>query len=334
MPDQTNDQSNHGSAHGPGSERAYGQFPVPRSASGRVPQWAVEEARRRQDPDFTVPAAPGKKPRRRRNAGAWLRPGARRNFMVGAGIVVALYSSTVVLEDHVIPVLQSNLPWSDVPPRGVEAAAKPLGTPPAAQDSTGYQLHPSPDKKQKFVAYDPCRPIHYVIRPDGAPANAERLVHEAAEAVSAASGLRFVYDGTTTEAPSAQRPQYQPERYGKRWVPVLVTWSSPAEIPALAGDVAGLGGSSYISAKGTPLVFAAGQVNLDGPDVAAMMGHPQGTEHVRAVIMHEFGHVLGLDHVKDPNQLMFEGPSYRTSFAPGDLAGLAKLGTGACVPQL
>ncbi len=65
-----------------------------------------------------------------------------------------------------------------------------------------------------------------------------------------------------------------------------------------------------------------------------MMGHAQGTEHVRAVIMHEFGHVLGLDHVGDPSQLMYEGPSYRTSFAAGDLAGLARLGTGACVPQL
>ncbi|MFF5793439.1 matrixin family metalloprotease [Paeniglutamicibacter sp. NPDC012692] len=334
MPEQTSDHSNHGNAHGPGVEGARGHLPVPRSASGRIPQWAVEEALRRQYPVSTGPAAPGKKHRSRRVAAAWIRPGARRNFVVGTAIVAALYASTMVLENHVMPLVQSYLPWSDVPPRGVEASAEPLGTPPAAQDSTAYRLHPSPDKKQKFVAYDPCRPIHYVIRPDGAPANAERLVHEAVQAVSAASGLQFIYDGTTSEGPSGQRTQYQPERYGKRWVPVLVTWSSPAEIPALAGDVAGLGGSSYVSARGTPLVFVAGQVNLDGPDVAAMMLHSQGPEHVRAVIMHEFGHVLGLDHVEDPNQLMFEGPSYRTSFAPGDLAGLAVLGTGACVPQL
>ncbi|GAA1497352.1 matrixin family metalloprotease [Paeniglutamicibacter kerguelensis] len=334
MPDKTSNQSNHASARGPGAEGHYGHGPAPRSASGRIPQWAREETLRRQDPVITGPATPGKKPRRRRPAGAWRRPGARRNVVVGVGIVVALYASTVVLDNHVMPVVQSYLPWSDVPPRGVEAAANPLGTPSATHDSTAYKLHPSPDKMQKFVAYDPCRPIHYVIRPDGAPPDAERLVHEAVEAVSEASGLRFIYDGTTNEAPSEQRTKYQPDRYGKRWVPVLVTWSSQAEIPALAGDVAGLGGSSYNSARGTPLVFVAGQVNLDGPDVAAMMRQPQGADHVRAVVMHEFGHVLGLDHVGDPNQLMYEGPSYRTSLAAGDLAGLAVLGTGACVPQL
>lgn len=254
--------------------------------------------------------------------------------MVGLGLLTALCASTVALERQVIPTLQSHLPWSEVPPRGAGAAPEPLGLPPNVQESTAYRLHPSPRKGQAFVAYDPCRPIHYVIRPDGAPAGAGQLIHEAAAAVSAASGLELIYDGSSTEAPSEQRTTYQPERYGKRWVPVLVTWSSPAEVPALAGDTAGLGGSSYASAAGTELVYVAGQINLDGPDLAAMMRHPDGPEHVRAVITHEFGHVLGLGHVDDPTQLMYEGPSYRTNLGAGDLAGLAVLGAGPCVPEL
>lgn len=334
MPDKTSSQSSHGRTRGQGAALKHGPRPVPQSASGRIPQWALAESRRRHDPVSTGPYAPVEPPPRRRSVGAWRRPSALRNIVVGVGIVASICGSGVFLENHVIPVAQSHLPWSDVPPLGLEAASKPLGTPPAAQDSTAYQLHASPDNRQEFVAYDPCRPIHYVIRPDGAPQGGESLVREAVEAVSAASGLQFVYDGTTTEGPSEQRTKYQPERYGKRWAPVLVSWSSPSEVPALAGDVAGLGGSAYISGKGTPLVLAAGQVTLDGPDVTAMLGHEQGTEHVRAVIMHEFGHVLGLDHVGDPSQLMYDGPVYQTQFAAGDLAGLARLGVGACVPQV
>ena len=333
MPDLSSLKRKHGGTRAPGTKVRHGH--ARRLVSGRAPQWAIDEAGQRQNavsPTATNPEA--RRPRRGGIFTGWLSPGAKRSSAVATAAVVAVCASAVFLNTHVLPVVQSNLPWSDVPPVGVEAAPLPLGTPPAVRDSTAYRLHASPDKGQEFVAYDPCRPIHYVIRPDGAPEDGERLVREAVEAVSAASGFRFVYDGTTTEGPSEQRTQYQPERYGKRWAPVLVSWSSPAEVPGLAGDVAGLGSSSYISARGTPLVRTAGQVILDGPDAASMLGRKQGAEHLRAAVMHEFGHVLGLDHVQDPNQLMYDGPNYQTGFAAGDLAGLAKLGTGACVPQL
>lgn len=50
--------------------------------------------------------------------------------------------------------------------------------------------------------------------------------------------------------------------------------------------------------------------------------------------MHELAHVLGLDHVDDPTQLMHEENTGQFDFGDGDLAGLALLGTGACVPRL
>jgi hypothetical protein len=124
------------------------------------------------------------------------------------------------------------------------------------------------------------------------------------------------------------------DRYGKRWAPVLITWSNPEETPGLAGRIAGLGGSGSAQTPGHPLVLVAGQVALDAPDLADAMHRPEGPAHVRAVIMRELGHVVGLGHVADSSQLMNAENTGLTDFAAGDRAGLALLGSGSCVPQL
>jgi hypothetical protein len=51
---------------------------------------------------------------------------------------------------------------------------------------------------------------------------------------------------------------------------------------------------------------------------------------VRAVILHELGHLVGLGHVADPNQLMSETNYGLHDFGPGDQEGLARLGGGTC----
>ncbi|MBI3649388.1 MAG: matrixin family metalloprotease, partial [Actinobacteria bacterium] len=51
------------------------------------------------------------------------------------------------------------------------------------------------------------------------------------------------------------------------------------------------------------------------------------------VLMHELGHIVGLDHVKDPNEVMFESrvlPGAAVDdWGPGDLEGLHLLGRDA-----
>jgi hypothetical protein len=197
-----------------------------------------------------------------------------------------------------------------------------------------YVLLESPDSDQPFVAYDPCRPVHYVVRPDFAPPGTDQLIQEAVSAISAASGLQFVYDGPTAEAPTKDREAYQPDRYGKKWAPILIAWSTPEEAPELAGKIAGTGGSTSIQAPGEPYVYVTGQVQLDGPGLTGTLALPNGPALVRAVIMHELAHVVGLDHVNDPTQLMYEENNGQLDFGDGDRAGLALLGTGKCVPRL
>jgi hypothetical protein len=311
---------------------------VRRSASGRIPQWAIDEALgKMEDPApwraTPVPVKNVKRPAFR--AGA-KRPAVRRRWgrrsgtVLGVALVVGLYFSPAVFERFVLPTVRPYLPDATVPPPGVEAAQSPLGLPPASTGSRAYSLQPSPDPGQPFVAYDPCRPVHYVVRPDNAPPNSDQLIQQAIAKVSAATGLRFENDGATSEAPSEHRKTYQVDRYGKRWAPVLISWSSPEESPGLAGRIAGLGGSGYAQTPGHPLVLVAGQVNLDAPALADVMHRPEGPAHVRAVIMHELGHVVGLDHVQDRHELMNEKNVGATDFGPGDLRGLALLGKGGC----
>jgi hypothetical protein len=313
---------------------------IRRSPSGRIPQWAIDEARGKLPSSDPWRGAPVAEIPPKRTAYAWKRQvRARRRrsrsaTVLGIALVVGLYFTPALFDRYVMPAAAPHLPGAKVPPPGFEAASAPLGLPPAASGSTAYVLQKSPDPAQPFVAFDPCRPVHYVVRPDNAPAGTDRLIQEAVSAVSAASGLKFVYDGTTAEGPSETREAYQPERYGKKWAPVLITWSTPEESPDLAGKVAGTGGSSSVQIPGEPYVSVTGQVTLDAPGLAETLARPDGPPLVRAIIMHELAHVLGLDHVKDPTQLMNEENTGQFDFGAGDRAGLALLGTGACVPRL
>lgn len=221
------------------------------------------------------------------------------------------------------------------PPRGVEASPGPLGTPAPVRwfDDRYAFRHTQHDRSTRPVAYDPCRPIHYVTSANGAPVGGAEMVAEAFAQVSAITGLQFVDDGLTAEAWSSDRDAYQPERYGRRWAPVLVAWTTPEETPAVAGGVVGRGGSIVFGIGKLPEVYVTGGIVLDAPQMAQILGTPGGTRAARAVVLHEIGHLVGLDHVDDPTQLMYEWSSHVDEFGPGDLTGLAALGAGPCVPQ-
>ena len=199
--------------------------------------------------------------------------------------------------------------------------------------TTGSHAFLHVDEVGAPVGYDPCRPVGYVVRSAGAPADGAALVAEAMAVVSAATGLALVPVGATDEAPDADRRLLQPERYGPGWAPVLVAWADETEVPELAGPVAGVGGSAAVpGADGQGRWLAAGRLVLDAPDLAALRARPDGEAQARGVLVHEIAHVLGLDHVEDAGELMHPLTRDRTGLGPGDRQGLALVGAVACQP--
>jgi hypothetical protein len=233
---------------------------------------------------------------------------------------------------------------ADRPSPSREAKSDPLGHPAAVStDSTRFSFIALQSDKGSPVAYDPCRPIHYVTNGRTMPPNGDKMVTDAIAAISVATGLVFINDGVTDEEPVENRESFQRSRYGDRWAPVLIAWTDPSQFPGLNKRVIGRGGSMYLdthdSAPFDPRtkVYITGTLTLDGPAFAKQRpaGDVTAEDLGRAVVLHELGHLVGLGHVEDPTQVMYPSASYKvTSLAPGDLNGLAKLGRGDCFPTL
>ena len=218
------------------------------------------------------------------------------------------------------------------PTPGFEEAGGPLGVPTlTAPPSTAYAFQAVQDGEP--VAWSPCRPIHVVVNPAGAPESFPDDVLAALGDISAASGLVFVYDGITDEVATADRAPYQPERYGDRWAPVIVRFADESEVPELAGDVAGLTVVHTMSNRYTGRDhITTAEVWIDREMLS--YARQDGVYAYVAVLRHELAHAVGLDHVDDSSQLMYPTTSGNGTFQDGDLAGLARLGAGSCARSL
>lgn len=221
-------------------------------------------------------------------------------------------------------------PGVDVPTGRDELSAIRLGTPalaPAGQGGYAF-LQTSPDGSP--VTFDPCRPLHFVIRPVNEPPGGRELVLGALADLSDATGLQLADDGLTDEEPTLERASYQPARYGDRWAPVLIAWSTPAETLMLPPDALGSAGPATFGTDPDGLRFVSGTAVFNGPALEAQLRLGED-QKARAVVLHELGHLVGLDHVGDPYQVMFDTNAYPLpSYQAGDRRGLERLGSGRC----
>lgn len=175
------------------------------------------------------------------------------------------------------------------------------------------------------VGYNPCDPVRIEVNPDGAPAGYEVLLDTAIRRTNAATGLRLELVGTTDDR-DFERRFTGPDRTPP---PVLVAWADEQEFEELTDDVAGAAGSTAIKVAPGRLGYVTGVMVLDRDEFAAY-GDPVGQRYAQAIVDHEFGHLVGLSHVKDRGELMHGENVGVTSYGPGDREGLARLGSIDC----
>ena len=174
------------------------------------------------------------------------------------------------------------------------------------------------------VGWDPCSPIRYQVNPAGAPAGGQALIDRAIERASAATGLVFASEGSTD-----RRPFTNPFVPSGTNQPVVIAWATANELPELSGDVAGIGGGAAEQGVMGRRYYVTGAIALD-TDAFTDAAIEQRPRTMEAIVLHEVGHVVGLDHVSEPTELMAERNNGQVELGPGDREGLARLGSLPC----
>jgi hypothetical protein len=160
-----------------------------------------------------------------------------------------------------------------------------------------------------------CR-IDYRVNPRRMPATGLADLREAMRRVTQVSGIAFRYRGRTTVTP---RGSYRGPGRNR----IVVAWAPPARSGGLLSDsVGGVGGTSRTRSR-----LLSGFVLMNSDYAAqADAGFAEG-QPVGLVLMHELGHVVGLDHAPDDRQVMAAGaPLPAAVWGAGDRTGLRRVG--------
>lgn len=194
-------------------------------------------------------------------------------------------------------------------------------------------------KKPKAL-WDPCRTIYWVVNPENEPEIARQMMADAFSEVSARTGLKFEFFGETTENFNSNRSpvnSFYP-KLESSWSPVIVTYLKGEQFEDAAResvekdpeDVAAFAGPDSSYDRNDKLVYVSGNVTISSDWFSQSMNDWGGLE-TKGVFLHELGHLVGLDHVSDSRELMYEENTGQKKFGPGDKQGLALAGQSQCL---
>jgi hypothetical protein len=226
-------------------------------------------------------------------------------------------------------------------PPGLASALNytPLGS---VRAFTVYTMDEAP---QALGRWDPCRPIGYRVNrrlgTRGAIADVKKAIHR----VSKATGLKFVYRGRTTIVPQAAWA----DRAYPADTQLIIAWIRPSQSTLWPSATISVNGQDTLAARGGAWHVHArdkagrlwGRYNRGFVLLNARMKFPAGFQAIGPSgsrgreLMHELGHVVGLDHpsIRGRKQIMYHELTRRPAhWGRGDLAGLRIVGaSGGCL---
>src|SRR6476469_4605153 len=213
------------------------------------------------------------------------------------------------------------------------AALRPLGS------SRDYSLLFPAESDAPYARWDPCKPIYWRVNPRWAPKGAVADLRGAFARVHAASGLTFVYKGTTTLVPgTAAYDKANTDGY------IIVAWApdgsttlipkAPRGLPRLMGRAGGVsttrygatGGKRYATIDTAYVLLLTSFPTLAG---GFGWGNRYGWQGTRGLLdMHELGHAVGLNHARGKTQVRYPAAQHMlANWGAGDDAGLRRVGT-------
>jgi hypothetical protein len=216
---------------------------------------------------------------------------------------------------------------------------RPGGNPKAYRFLSSGSVQPS-------YRWNPCRPaaIGYRVNLANSTAGALTDVKGSIARLSTATGLSFVYRGTTAILPGRGNDAYP------AGTELVIAWAKPGQSTNLPkpprgyGSPAAVGGPENVryaqDTKGKQiieitdaLVVVNANIKLSGGFGSGPRYGYQGTRG--ALLMHELGHAVGLDHVSDKVQIMAPMMSRKPArWGAGDKNGLRLVGRSAgCLHQ-
>ena len=165
-----------------------------------------------------------------------------------------------------------------------------------------------------------------------------RLVQRALAKLTAASGLQFRYLGRTSyiphnaviHYPSGDRVVFDAaQERARTGAELVISWATSSTSNLLTSYEAGVGTVSWSGNPQSQLRIVEGAVVMKR-GVHLLAGFAPGAS-VGALLLHELGHAVGLEHVTTRSQIMYPvvGSWTRAYYHSGDVAGLRRVGRAA-----
>jgi len=219
----------------------------------------------------------------------------------------------------------------------------------AAGEAFSVHSWTDPDGDRHRIRWDPCTTVTYAVNVRQAgksPAARKAALADAREAMRRAAGrtgLTFAFVGRTKEVPRDAAKSWSDRQKAAEIVIAWVNQNREATrsnllIPSGGGYVSGTGGwvwKAWTVDSKWQLAIGRGFVVVNA-DHNNRYSRGFGSGYTRgALLLHEIGHALGLDHVGSTGQLMYPQMLDRasSSYKSGDRTGLKKLGeVNGCIP--